>query len=242
MRIPIVLGLCVQFMLGQTKPSVEQNSGNCAVNIVGNGNTASLVCHDLDSKLAEQMKAILNSARHNQSALDVISKQLAAIQAEVDKPTFQIQQRSEGPNSPNTVNINQRPPARRIASERRAEIVAILARVPAKVSILTIMNNAEAFQFAQDWYDVFRDAGWTMTDKVVRVLMVMGQPSRGIMVNYHGETLPPGGHATLSMNSPAGAIWQSLVALKISDSVHGQGYPDMPDGEFAFEVFEQPEN
>ena len=119
--------------------------------------------------------------------------------------------------------------------------MAILARVPAKVSILTIMNNAEAFQFAQDWYDVFRDAGWTMTDKVVRVLMVMGQPSRGIMVNYHGDTLGPGQQARFGEGTAAAAIIRGFLALGIMDNVHGQRYPDMPENEFNFEVFEQPE-
>jgi hypothetical protein len=241
MRFLTTLGLCAPLMFAQTKPPVGQVAGDCAVNIVGNNNSASLVCGNLDPKLAEQMKTILNSTRHNQTAIDTISKQLATIQAELEKPTLQIQQHSEGPNSPNTVNINQRPPARRIALERRAEIVAILARTPAKVKILAIMNNAEAFQFAQDWYDVFRDAGWTMTDKVVTVFEVVGQPDRGILVKYHGDTLGPGQRAHFGENTPADAVSRGFIALGVMDTVHGQGYTDLPENEFYFMVFERPE-
>src|SRR5208283_4266435 len=148
MKLLVILGLALglgwSVAFSQVKAPVVQQAGNCSVNITGNNNTtASLVCNGVDPKLAEQVRAILNGTLHDKRTIENISKQLALIQKELDKPTVQIQQHSEGPNSPNTVNINQRPAPRRIPPERRAEIVAILARSPAKVSVSAIANNAE---------------------------------------------------------------------------------------------------
>jgi hypothetical protein len=242
MRLPIILCLDGCLIFAQTKPSTTQEAGDCAVNIAGNGNSASLVCNSINPKLAEQVKAILNGTRRNEKAIEGISKQLAAIQTELDRPTLQIQQHSEGPNSPNTVNINQRHPDRRIPPDKRSEIVTILARQPATVSVLAIMNNAEAFQFAQDWYDVFKSAGWTMKDDGVRVFMVSGQPERGILVAFHGETIQPGGWTPVRDDTSARALLMGLATLKMGGAVHGQGYLTMAENEFSFEVFEQPEN
>jgi|ERR1035441_1457698 hypothetical protein len=237
------LGVGTLLAFAQAKAPVVQNAGDCSVNITGNNNTtASLICYGVDPKLAELVRAILNGTRHNDKAIENLSKQLAVMQKELDKPTLQIQQHSEGPNSPNTVNINQRPPSRRIPPEKRSEIVEILARKPATISVSAIENNAEAFQFAQDWFDAFKSAGWTIKDDIVHVFLVVGQPERGILVTFHGETIPPGQRNVVQKDSSSGVILLSLEALKMAEMAHGQGYPTMPENEFRFEVFEQPEN
>lgn len=242
MRPSIVLTLFAPLLLAQTKPTTVQMAGDCAVNIAGNGNTASLVCKDLDPKLASQVKAILNSTRHNEKALANVSKQLATIQATLDRPTLVIQQHSEGQNSPNTVNINQRPPARRIPPETRATVVSILAAHPAKIHVSAIVNNPEAYKFAKDWYDVFKEARWTMADDVVRSFIILGQPERGIILNFHGEPMAPNRTALVPAESPAGAILRAITVLKLSGETHGQRSLDNPEGEFSFQVYEQLEN
>ncbi|MCU1299784.1 MAG: hypothetical protein JWQ87_68 [Candidatus Sulfotelmatobacter sp.] len=242
MKILVMFGTCTFLAFAQPKDPVRQKAGDCSVNIIGNNNTmASLICYGLDPKLAEQVRAILNGTWHNEKVIESISKQLAVIQKELDKPTLQIQQHSEGPNSPNTVNINQRPPSRRIPPEKRTEMVAILARHPATISVSAIANNAEAFQFAQDWYDAFKSAGWIMKDAAVRGLLG-GVSERGILVTFHGETIPPGTRSDVREDSSAGAIVLSIAALKMTEMVHGQGYLNSPENEFGFVVFEQPEN
>jgi hypothetical protein len=241
MKLPLILGACTPLLFAQTNGPVSQRAGNCAVNLAGNNNTASLVCSGIDPKLAEQIKGILNGTLHNERAIQQLAKQLTAIQVELDRPSLEIQQHSEGANSPNTVNINQRPPPRRIPPERHSEIVGILAKFPAKIRISAIANDAEAFQFAQDWFDAFKEARWTMLDDSVRVFIVGGQPERGIMLSYHGETLPPGGTGLVRKDTPAGAILDSLIALQLIDGVHGQGSMKMAEDEFTFQFFEQPD-
>jgi hypothetical protein len=240
MRLLIILCLDASLIFAQTKLSASQQAGDCAVNITGNGNSASLVCNSIDPKLAEQVKAILNGTRRNEKAIEGISKQLSAIQEDLDRPTLQIQQHSEGANSPNTVNINQRPPARRIPPERRSEIVALLARTPAKIEI-SVVNNAEAFQFGQDWYDVFKQAGWTIENDTVSTFLG-GLAERGISMTSHGETVPAGSRFAVPKASPAGAILISIASLGMSEMVHGQMYPTIADNKVSFLILEQPDN
>ena len=42
MKVLVTLGLCAPLMFAQTKPPAEQVAGDCAVNISGNNNSASL--------------------------------------------------------------------------------------------------------------------------------------------------------------------------------------------------------
>jgi len=246
MKILVIVGatLCLSTSqaFAQVKVQVSQQAGDCSVNITGNANSVSLVCRHVDPKLAEQVRAILNGTQRNEKALKEISQKLDPIVKEIGNPLIHIEQRSEGPNSPNTVNINQRTPPRRIPPDKRAEIVAILKRRPAKISVSAIQNNDEAYQFAQDWYDAFKAAGWTMMDDKVRVFMIVGRPGRGILIRLHGETVPPEGAAIVPTNSPAGVLAESLERLKIRQQVRAQKFPDMAQDQLSFSVNEHPEN
>lgn len=136
----------------------------------------------------------------------------------------------------------QRPQPRRIPPDKRAEIVAILRGSPAKIRVLAIQHNAEAYQFAQDWYDSFKAAGWTMMDDMVRVFEFVGRPEPGIQFNFRGATIPPGRPFNIPRDSPPGVLSESLERLKVTQRVRGQRYPDMPEDEVSFWVHEQPEN
>ena len=205
--------------LAQVKAPMTQEAGDCSVNIAGSGNSASLVCNNLDPKVAEQVQAILNSTQRNEIATKDISRKLDLILKEISK----------------------RPTPRRIPSDKRAEIVATLARRPAKISVSAILHDAEAYQFAEEWYDAFKAAGWTMMDDRVRVFTIVGKPESGILIRLHGETVPPGRPVATPRNTPAGLIVESLEKLKIPQ-VWVQRYPDMPQDQLSFEVSERPKN
>lgn len=240
--VTVILCFATSRAYAQTKIPVTQEAGDCSVNITGTGNSASLVCRNVDAKLAEQVRAILSGTQRNEKITKDISQKLDMLLKEIDKKSIHIEQRSEGPNSPNTVNINQRLPPRRIPPDKRAEIVALLKRRPAKVSVSATQNNAEAYQFAQDWYDVFKAAGWTMMDNIVRVFITVGRPERGILLRLPGETVPAGGWFETAKESPAGVLAESLETLKMIPQVRAQRYPDIPEDEVSFSVNEHPEN
>jgi hypothetical protein len=123
----------------------------------------------------------------------------------------------------------------------RAEIVAILARRPAKIAVSAMANNAEAYQFAQDWYDTFKAAVWTMINDVVTVF-IGGGTERGILIRLHGETIPSGQKVDVPRDSAAGLLAESLEKLKMSQQARAQRFLNMPKDQLSFEVSEQPES
>ena len=144
----IIFCLDMSLALAQVKAPINQQAGDCALNLVaGSGNSVSLVCNNVDPKVAEQVQAILNSTQRNEKATKDLHHKLDLLLKQILKPP------------------------RRIPADKRAEIVATLARTPAKITVPAIQQNAEAYQFAQDWYDVFKAAGWTMMDDMVRVFL-----------------------------------------------------------------------
>jgi hypothetical protein len=109
MRIPIILGLGISLIFCQTKPPVAQRAGDCSVNITGNSNTASLVCNGVNPKLAEQVRAILNGTRRNESAAKKISEKLDLILKQIDKEAIppDVALRFVYPKSPALVGVNR---------------------------------------------------------------------------------------------------------------------------------------
>jgi len=240
MKIVVMLGLALMAVgLTQAQTSVTQQAGDCSVSVAGNGNSASLSCSGLDPKIAEEVKAILNSSRRSERASKDISQKLDLILKEIEKGAIHIEQHSEGANSPNTVNINQLPPPRRVPTEKKDEIAAILARRPGRVRVSAVINNAEAYQFAQDWYDLLKAARWTMMDDVVRIIEVIGKPEPGLFLRVHGDTVPPGGMVVIPKDGPGGVVAEGLAALGIDLKHQLQRFPDMPEDEVSFEVHEQ---
>jgi hypothetical protein len=75
----------------------------------GNNNTASLVCTDLDPKLAEKLRAILVETRRNEVAVKEMSEKLDQIKTQMDKETIppDVAMRLVYPQSPSLVLINR---------------------------------------------------------------------------------------------------------------------------------------
>jgi len=100
--LSILVALSTCLVLKQADAQVAQHAGNCSVNINGNNNKlASLVCHEIDPKLAEQIRAIVNqilakqlTATEAKKLFDGMNAQLADIKNGVQ----QLQDRPEDPN------------------------------------------------------------------------------------------------------------------------------------------------
>jgi hypothetical protein len=81
-----ILGCGPALASAQDKSAVVQQAGDCSVNITGNNNTtASLVCNSVDPRLAEQIRAIVNGTRRNESAVREVSEKLDQIIKQMDQ-------------------------------------------------------------------------------------------------------------------------------------------------------------
>lgn len=102
-----LLGLCASQGLSQKAPAIGQSADNCAVNIAGTGNTASLICKGIDPKLAEQVRAILNGTRRNAAATKEISEKLDLILRQLVLAPPDVALRFVYSKSPALVGVNR---------------------------------------------------------------------------------------------------------------------------------------
>jgi small basic protein len=155
-----------------------------------------------------------------------------------------VHQQSTGPNSPNIVGtgnqvtINPVQPPRRIPSESRAGLVRFFSERPAKVSISVIVNDPEAYRFAQDWYEVLKAAGWNFKEDRIIPFIAGGQPQFGVVVKLHGEPVPPNQQFAVPNTEASGYIARAMSTMKISFS--GQKYPDIEEGLISLDFYARP--
>jgi hypothetical protein len=217
----ILMALGKPGVFAQVKTPTSQEAGDCVVNIMGNGNTASLKCENLDPKIAGQIQEILNRTKQNEKSSKEISGKLDLILKEVKRPN-----------------------PRRIPPEKRAQIVATLARSPGKITVSANLGDAEAYQFAEDWLEAFGAAGWTMMKPGIVNYNLIGKPQEGLFIKFHGEEPKSEGKVKLmlSPDSPMGVIATSLNQLNLWQQVKVMPSPEFPEGELDFMVHVQPKN
>jgi hypothetical protein len=127
-------------------------------------------------------------------------RELGTIAKKKELPTINVTSiNQQGGITAGQVNIQQgQPPlpARRILVERKPEMIRFLSEKRGRASVSAVINDPEAFDFAQDWYDVLKAAGWEMSDQAVRSILVAGRPWTGVQIQIHGVPVSPGGDGT----------------------------------------------
>jgi hypothetical protein len=63
-------------IFAQTKPSSDQKTGACSVNVIGNANTVSIKCDGIDRTVAQQIETILSRTSHDAKATKDLSAKL----------------------------------------------------------------------------------------------------------------------------------------------------------------------
>jgi|ERR1022692_1478986 hypothetical protein len=224
-------------------PKPAETRGACSPANTGSNNTFNITCQGISKQQQKELLDIINKLTTDQlpakdvlAALDDIKRRLDSLNQ------FPIIQHSEGPNSPNTVNINQHPPARHIPPDKLDEITKILAGHPAKIRISAIQDNPEAYEFAEDWFGVLKAARWEILDDMIRVFSWVGKPRLGLVVKVHGSPFalgekiePPPKDTALS------ALVDSFGKAKIRMVVE-ERYMDMPENQIDLMVHQQPVN
>jgi hypothetical protein len=234
---------CLSLYPQQTVASQAETKGTCSPANTGNNNTFNITCQGISIEQGRQFLSILNRISMDQIPTKEVLTDLEEIKTRLSRIQGAplIAQHSEGANSPNTVNINQRLPGRRIPPDKIPEIRDLLKQHPAKIRVSAVINNGEAYLFAQDWYDVLKASGWEMLDDHVLGFLEAGAPIWGIMIKLHGVGVKPNEPFMVPRSSPAAALGSSLAVANVFQTLTGQRYPEMPDGELRLEIHMQPE-
>lgn len=118
--------------------------------------------------------------------------------------------------------------SRSINSGLRQTLTVILAKHVATVRVYSV-NDMEANEFAQQWYDLLAAAGWMMKDKQV-ILVQLERPWRGIRVGYRGEPpADPKGTVSVPDDTPEGVLVNALLMAKI-EGISVNPKQDLEDG------------
>lgn len=129
-------------------------------------------------------------------------------------------------------------PPRRIPSENRAQLIRFFSEKRARVQISALANDAEAFQFSQDWYDILKAAGWTIEGNTISSFIVGGAPGFGIVIKFRGETVLPGQNFQVPDTEPVSYIGRAASSLKVT--ISGQRFPNMEEGLIVLEFHARP--
>lgn len=136
--------------------------------------------------------------------------------------------------------ISAGPVPRRISPENRTKLIAFLAMKPATVSISAIANDAEAYRFAEDWFEIFKGAKWKIEGDTINAFISAGPPQFGVVIALHGTPVGANEVFQVQNTEPAGFIGQAMEALKMV--VTGQRYPDIPEDTVRLSFYARPPN
>jgi hypothetical protein len=120
----------------QSNASSVQKAGNCSITTNGNGNNSTLVCNDLDRKVASQIKSILNGTERTEAALKMLSDKL-------DQIIHNVSDRRLTPHQIHSLQVSAR---------------SICGVLPA-INVTASNGNQEAQRFAMDFVNAFKAIG-----------------------------------------------------------------------------------
>jgi hypothetical protein len=219
-------------------------SGQCSPIAPNNSGSVSIICSNIDKKLANQISQLVAASKRDEKALIDISDKLDVLLRE--QPSTIIQTAPGGINSvitggnPTVTNtvINPRPNPRRIPPEKQSQCSALLARHHGSVSIMAIQqNDGEPYQFAKDWYAIFKTAEWRILEDRVATALLVGEPEFGILVKIHGTPVEPGGFVQVSTDSLEGDVFECSQVLQLKPTdIHAQRYLDTPEGTIFLQI------
>jgi hypothetical protein len=214
-------------------------------NIVALAGDVNINCSSLSpeqKKMLERIPSLLNKILANQADPKVVGQKLDEIIETLSR--LNQTRPSETISAPNGIAVggeahvdhptvnNYGPPVRRLATEVKPTLVACLALRPGTVGVSALAGDAEAYQYAQDWQEVFREAHWIVSDNIVRSFMV-GQG------DFSGTTVGANGTGTsYDPETPGGAALKCLLATKVptSDKARILLYPDTQKDHIAITI------
>jgi len=105
----------------------------------------------------------------------------------------------------------QTKPDRTVTDADRMNIVAYLSQIKATVSLKAPYGDKEATSYAIFWYGIFKDARWTMKDRIVLAYMTVGgNPTPGAILYEKGEPPQPGKEIPVPNTDPIAYVATAL--------------------------------
>lgn len=221
MRSALLVALLVVPVATYAQAIDTTSHGPCSPNIVANKGEVNFTCQvKLDSEAAKKLNDILNEAMAEAKASQDQNAKLDEILR----------------------FIRQQMP-RRLTDVQKSDISACLSKKPGTFTIAALDGNSEVYRYAQDWRDVFLNAGWKIehTDIPIQLFMIGGSMWSGMQFSVHDGSLDPNSYA-LAPDTPESNVW-SCVSRR--NDLPGGGrfvpYKDKPSGSVRIDVSDRPQ-
>jgi hypothetical protein len=76
--------------------------------------------------------------------------------------------------------------------EVKKDLVNSLSAETGRISVSAVMNDREAWDFANELYDVFTAAHWSVDENRIKTIMIAGQPWTGVQLQVCIPNVKPG--------------------------------------------------
>jgi hypothetical protein len=213
----------------------ESVQGACNAVNTGNGGVVTLTCTNVDKKLADEIRQLVNASRRDEKVLREISERLGELVQRLSTASgsinqsnsggISVQQATTGSNSPiinSPITIGDLP---KTIQPQDMEVLKTFFRSAQNKARIQI--SADQFSGAQqlpdDFYDALKGGGWTMVDGGVNHLMGFAPPGRrfqGAVILVRGEPLAPNESTQIDPSDPLSYIGRALAALGIARSLN----------------------
>jgi len=234
MKLFLAAAALASVAFSQTAATTVQNAKDCAQNFVGNNNTGTITCYNVDKKLADQIGQLVAASKRDAKTLKDISDKLETLRSGIDQSNsitqsnsggINIQQGTTGSNSPiinSPITVGDAP--KTIQSQDREALKKFFQNAPTKAKIEVWADQVSGVSpLPDDFYDVLKDAKWVMVQTGVNHYMGFAAPGRrfqGAIVTIKGDPLGPGEGVTVGPSDPLFFIGQALQALGVTRSLN----------------------
>ena len=215
------------------------STGPCSPPIVGNSNTVTMTCSNLDKTLAGQFAQLAAISKRSEETLQSLSAEIEQLLRRVNTPGaisqsnsggVNIQQATTGSNSPivnSPITVGKLP--KHISPEDMATIIAYFKDAPVKSKVTISADQISGGEtFPDDFYDALSKAGWVMVEGGVIHYVGFappGRPFQGAIITVKGEPSPG---EPIAPSDPIMPIIRSLEAFGIP--VRATRNPKSEDG------------
>jgi hypothetical protein len=203
--------------LSQSTTGPATTKGACSPANTGNDNTFVINC-GIDKAQGAELIAIMNKILTNQlNPIEVMAK-LDEILRDIHPP-------------------------RHLSDATKSELTKCIGKKPGRFSIGSITNNGEAYRYAQDWREVFLNAGWEIEHKdiPIQLFMIGGAMWSGMQISVH-DASPIQGQIAIANDTPEQNLGQCLIGRNdIPTGGKLIPYKDKPTGSVSIQISDQPQ-
>ena len=176
-------------------------------------NTAATKANDAAMGAQKETQVARDEARQAQQSLSALINKTSR---ETTKALVQLSTTTES-------SVKGIPRARRIQNEIKPKLIADLSLHRGVVTINYMGGDGEAMQFANDWYNLLSEAGWTITSGINAIY----SPDfvTGTRITIKGEQVTSKQVFKISGEHPAAALARALFV--VTPDVIGQREPNL---------------